>query len=143
MRSSLTWRLLTSRQHGACFVCAPQGSVVQRLQRFATYSHLKQVVLRMITEEMRSRGKAPSFGAALQVCVVFWGGGKGGPHVLTGAHLNEAQTCRGGGCEGPGIGVGWVCVCVCGRGGGVAVTTGEVHSRAKHPVWCAMQVCVS
>lgn len=44
-----------------------QGSVVQRLQRFATYSHLKQVVLRMITEEMRSRGKAPSFGAALQV----------------------------------------------------------------------------
>lgn len=40
---------------------------MQRLQRFATYSHLKQVVLRMITEEMRSRGKAPSFGAALQV----------------------------------------------------------------------------
>lgn len=43
-----------------------KGSVVQRLQRFATYSHLKQVVLRMITEEMRSKGKAPSFGAALQ-----------------------------------------------------------------------------
>lgn len=42
--------------------CVLQGSVVQRLQRFATYSHLKQVVLRMITEEMRSRGKAPSFG---------------------------------------------------------------------------------
>lgn len=50
--------------------CVLQGSVVQRLQRFATYSHLKQVVLRMITEEMRSRGKAPSFGAALQVCAV-------------------------------------------------------------------------
>lgn len=28
------------------------GSVVQRLQRFATYSHLKQVVLKMITEDM-------------------------------------------------------------------------------------------
>lgn len=43
-----------------------QGSVVQRLQRFATYTHLKQVVLRMITEDMRQRGKTPSFGAALQ-----------------------------------------------------------------------------
>jgi hypothetical protein len=41
--------------------------VVQRLQRFATYTHLKQVVLRMITEDMRQRGKAPSFSAALQV----------------------------------------------------------------------------
>jgi hypothetical protein len=54
--------------------------VVQRLQRFATYSHLKQVVLRMITEEMRNKGKAPSFGAALQVrvgCVVVVGGGRG------------------------------------------------------------------
>lgn len=46
--------------------------MVQRLQRFATYSHLKQVVLRMITEEMRSRGKAPSFGAALQVREGWW-----------------------------------------------------------------------
>jgi hypothetical protein len=44
-----------------------QGSVVQRLQRFATYTHLKQVVLRMITEDMRQRGKAPSFSTALQV----------------------------------------------------------------------------
>jgi len=33
-----------------------QGSVVQRLQRFATYTHLKQVVLKMITEEMRAVG---------------------------------------------------------------------------------------
>jgi hypothetical protein len=40
---------------------------VQRLQRFATYTHLKQVVLRMITEDMRQRGKAPSFSSALQV----------------------------------------------------------------------------
>jgi hypothetical protein len=50
--------------------CSPyilQGSVVQRLQRFATYTHLKQVVLRMITEDMRQRGKAPSFSSALQV----------------------------------------------------------------------------
>jgi calcium-dependent protein kinase len=39
---------------------------VQRLQRFATYTHLKQVVLRMITEDMRQRGKAPSFSNALQ-----------------------------------------------------------------------------
>eukprot|EP00879_Flechtneria_rotunda_P029811 GHRR01032262.1.p3 GENE.GHRR01032262.1~~GHRR01032262.1.p3 ORF type:complete len:109 (+),score=41.51 GHRR01032262.1:705-1031(+) len=43
-----------------------QGSVVQRLQRFATYTHLKQVVLRMITEDMRQRGKAPSISQALQ-----------------------------------------------------------------------------
>ncbi|WIA42889.1 hypothetical protein OEZ86_008805 [Tetradesmus obliquus] len=43
-----------------------KGSVVQRLQRFATYTHLKQVVLRMITEDMRNRGKAPSFSNALQ-----------------------------------------------------------------------------
>jgi hypothetical protein len=58
--------------------------VVQRLQRFATYTHLKQVVLRMITEDMRQRGKAPSFSSALQVrlslvaeqycCLcVYWG----------------------------------------------------------------------
>lgn len=50
------------------FITPPlQGSVVQRLQRFATYTHLKQVVLRMITEDMRNRGKAPSFSNALQV----------------------------------------------------------------------------
>jgi hypothetical protein len=28
------------------------GSVVQRLQRFGTYSHLKQIVLRIITHEI-------------------------------------------------------------------------------------------
>lgn len=58
--------------------------MVQRLQRFATYSHLKQVVLRMITEEMRSRGKAPSFGAALQVREGWWGrsAGRAGADVL-------------------------------------------------------------
>jgi len=79
----------------------PQGSVVQRLQRFATYSHLKQVVLRMITEEMRTRGKAPSFGAALQVkrggggwavgcggCAV---GGVGLVMELTGARVGGAK----------------------------------------------------
>jgi hypothetical protein len=36
-------------------------------QRFATYSHLKQLVLRMITEDMRQRGTAPTLAAALQV----------------------------------------------------------------------------
>jgi len=50
-----------------CSCCLLQGSVVQRLQRFAMDTHLKQVVLRMITEDMRQRGKAPSFSAALQV----------------------------------------------------------------------------
>jgi calcium-dependent protein kinase len=46
-----------------------QGSVVARLQRFATYGHLKQLVLRMITEDMRRRGTTPSLAAAMQVCV--------------------------------------------------------------------------
>lgn len=41
--------------------------MVQRLQRFATYTHLKQVVLGMITEEMRARGQAISLNSALQV----------------------------------------------------------------------------
>lgn len=37
------------------------GSVVQRLQRFSTYGHLKQVVLRMIVDEisLQDGGKAP------------------------------------------------------------------------------------
>lgn len=42
---------------------------MQRLQRFATYTHLKQVVLRMITEDMRARGKAPTFSSTLQASV--------------------------------------------------------------------------
>jgi calcium-dependent protein kinase len=45
----------------------PQGSVVARLQRFATYSHLKQLVLRMITEDMRRQGSTPTLASALQV----------------------------------------------------------------------------
>lgn len=32
------------------------GSVVQRLQRFATYGHLKQMVLKMITDEIEGMG---------------------------------------------------------------------------------------
>ncbi|KAI8467471.1 MAG: kinase-like domain-containing protein [Monoraphidium minutum] len=44
-----------------------QGSVVARLQRFATYGHLKQLVLRMITEDMRARGSAPTLASALQL----------------------------------------------------------------------------
>ncbi|KAI8474838.1 MAG: kinase-like domain-containing protein [Monoraphidium minutum] len=43
-----------------------KGSVVARLQRFATYGHLKQLVLRMITEDMRRRGTTPSLAAAMQ-----------------------------------------------------------------------------
>ncbi|GBF97386.1 calcium-dependent kinase [Raphidocelis subcapitata] len=43
-----------------------KGSVVARLQRFATYSHLKQLVLRMITEDMRRKGSTPSLAAAMQ-----------------------------------------------------------------------------
>lgn len=44
-----------------------KASVVARLQRFATYGHLKQLVLRMITEDMRARGAAPSLASAMQV----------------------------------------------------------------------------
>lgn len=42
-----------------------EGSVVQRLQRFSTYGHLKQVVLKMIVEEMQAQGddaRAPGMG---------------------------------------------------------------------------------
>ena len=53
-------------EEGAANEMPLKGSVVQRLQRFATYTHLKQVVLRMITEDMRQRGKTPSFSSALQ-----------------------------------------------------------------------------
>eukprot|EP00878_Enallax_costatus_P014411 GHUV01015071.1.p1 GENE.GHUV01015071.1~~GHUV01015071.1.p1 ORF type:complete len:625 (+),score=149.12 GHUV01015071.1:250-1875(+) len=53
-------------EKGAATEMPLKGSVVQRLQRFATYTHLKQVVLRMITEDMRQRGKTPSFSTALQ-----------------------------------------------------------------------------
>ncbi|GFR50388.1 hypothetical protein Agub_g12603 [Astrephomene gubernaculifera] len=34
-----------------------QGSVVQRLQRFSTFGHLKQLVLRMIVDEIQDEGK--------------------------------------------------------------------------------------
>ncbi|GBF98366.1 calcium dependent kinase [Raphidocelis subcapitata] len=52
---------------GAASDAPLKGSVVARLQRFATYSHLKQLVLRMITEDMRRRGGgATSLAAALQ-----------------------------------------------------------------------------
>jgi hypothetical protein len=47
--------------------CPPaQGSVVARLQRFATYGSLKQLVLRMITEDMRRSGATPTLAAAMQ-----------------------------------------------------------------------------
>lgn len=39
-----------------------QGSVVQRLQRFSTYGHLKQIVLKMIVEEMQGDGKGDDGG---------------------------------------------------------------------------------
>jgi calcium-dependent protein kinase len=42
------------------------GSVVQRLQRYATYAHLKQVVLRLITEEMGRAGRLPAVARALR-----------------------------------------------------------------------------
>ncbi len=41
-----------------------RSSVVQRLQRFATYGHLKQLVLRMIADEL---GAAPSSQQEAQV----------------------------------------------------------------------------
>ncbi|KAJ9512400.1 hypothetical protein QJQ45_012987 [Haematococcus lacustris] len=40
------------QEEGAAADLPLQGSVVQRLQRFSTYGHLKQVVLRMIADEM-------------------------------------------------------------------------------------------
>lgn len=40
--------------------------MVQRLQRYATYAHLKQVVLRLITEEMRKQGRLPGVACALR-----------------------------------------------------------------------------
>lgn len=56
------------KEEGAAPDALLEGSVVQRLQRFATYTSLKQVVLKMITEEMRGEGvvAAPSFGKSLQ-----------------------------------------------------------------------------
>eukprot|EP00877_Chromochloris_zofingiensis_P003189 jgi/Chrzof1/12871/Cz07g10120.t1 len=54
------------KDEGAASEAPLNGSVVQRLQRFATYTHLKQVVLGMITEEMRARGQAISLNSALQ-----------------------------------------------------------------------------
>lgn len=39
-------------------VHALDGSVVQRLQRFATYGSLKQQVLRIITDELAANEKA-------------------------------------------------------------------------------------
>ncbi|KIZ04772.1 hypothetical protein MNEG_3189 [Monoraphidium neglectum] len=51
---------------GAASDAPLQGSVVARLQRFATYSHLKQLVLRMITEDMRRQGSTPTLASALQ-----------------------------------------------------------------------------
>jgi len=42
------------------------GSVVQRLQRYATYAHLKQVVLRLITEQMRTAGRLPGVARSLR-----------------------------------------------------------------------------
>jgi hypothetical protein len=46
---------------------APRSRSLPPAQRFATYSHLKQLVLRMITEEMRRQGTAPTLASALQV----------------------------------------------------------------------------
>lgn len=43
-----------------------EGSVVQRLQRFATYGHLKQLVLKMVVEEMRLENALTVAGNGLQ-----------------------------------------------------------------------------
>lgn len=57
------------------------GTVVQRLQRFSTYGHLKQVVLRMIAEELASDMNARHAVKDLKVC---------GPGLLclTGGNVN-------------------------------------------------------
>lgn len=43
-----------------------EGSVVQRLQRFATYGHLKQMVLKMVVEEMQQENSLTAAGNGLQ-----------------------------------------------------------------------------
>ena len=41
-----------AQEAGVASLLPLDGSVVQRLQRFGTYSHLKQIVLRIITHEI-------------------------------------------------------------------------------------------
>ncbi len=55
------------------------GSVVQRLQRFATYGHLKQMVLRMITDEIESMQQTGAGGE---------GGREGGGGVVGGGGID-------------------------------------------------------
>jgi calcium-dependent protein kinase len=43
------------REPGVASLLPLDGSVVQRLQRFGTYSHLKQIVLRIITHEISGK----------------------------------------------------------------------------------------
>jgi calcium-dependent protein kinase len=57
---------LREGEEGAAGDVPLAGSVVQRLQRYATYAHLKQVVLRLITEQMQQAGKLPGVARALR-----------------------------------------------------------------------------
>jgi hypothetical protein len=59
--------------------------VVARLQRFATYSHLKQLVLRMITEDMRRKGSTPSLASAMSVRAARTGRGAAGSEAARSA----------------------------------------------------------
>jgi len=43
------------QEPGVASLLPLDGSVVQRLQRFGTYSHLKQIVLRIITHEINGK----------------------------------------------------------------------------------------
>lgn len=49
------------RESGAATNLPLSGSVVQRLQRFSTYGHLKQVVLRMIVEDMEKEASTRKY----------------------------------------------------------------------------------
>jgi hypothetical protein len=105
-----------------------QGSVVQRLQRFATYSFLKQLVLKIIIDDMQAQQAQGAAGAEL-------------PPMLAALQemFNQLDVDHSGACRGawPAAARSWPVerVCLCGWVGGWMAAAGRLPQCA--PGWPA------